>query len=604
MKAMKSILCVFLLVATSGSLPAQTAAPAPPAPGQTTAPAPTAPPAQTPPPVQTGQAPAPAQTAPAYNPNPNLGKAEDLLKACQKRAFHTAAFAYCPAFVKVLTGPSKSEETSGLRRLVDVTTNPQEAADAYVILRTNDALDLQDLLNQALMKNAATNPLQKQTSAPAASNGSTSLVSKSVATNLLAIAVESGALTQSQSGNTITLQANPDHLLRQTVMGNTDLSYLPNGTPILENFTVSAGLATNNPSSLTVPASGSATSTPVNTTSVLVNSAVTKLSSFTVNYEFHNKLTQRFMNGYFKKHPGDMILTSDAATAAALRQQRGAWSADLAVATPAGCGPDDYLKVAQSFQDYWASQHAVLKDEFSPFLFNGFVGAFNGCFGQILSGTKKTQTQLDNDLASYIQALQADIASAQQDLKKQIGGWDLAGQYVYNRTPGVPETHDFRLIGTGKFNSNSNAAWTLNAAGSLYASVPAGATYGRWKDAQFSGELDWNLNASSSAPSASIAGYGQYQSDPSVLNITSSSVPSGITLPANAQVFLAGTQGWLGVVQGKVTLHILGAQVPIGAKWSNRTDLLDKSKLGAQFGISYDFSQLKQLIGLGSTATP
>jgi len=43
------------------------------------------------------------------------------------------------------------------------------------------------------------------------------------------------------------------------------------------------------------------------------------------------------------------------------------------------------------------------------------------------------------------------------------------------------------------------------------------------------------------------------------------------------------------------------AAIPLAGKWSNKTDLLDKSKLGAQFGVSYDFSQLKELIGQGSS---
>jgi hypothetical protein len=145
--------------------------------------------------------------------------------------------------------------------------------------------------------------------------------------------------------------------------------------------------------------------------------------------------------------------------------------------------------------------------------------------------------------------------------------------------------------------------WTVNGDITLYGSRPAGASYGALKSAQFSGELDVPIGSnSSSAPVFSLAGYGQYQGSPSVLNITASSVPNGVTLPANAQVFLSGTQGWLGVIQGKVTLRVGNAQIPLAAKWSNKTDLLDtKSKLGAQFGVSYDFSQLKQLVGLGSS---
>jgi hypothetical protein len=32
--------------------------------------------------------------------------------------------------------------------------------------------------------------------------------------------------------------------------------------------------------------------------------------------------------------------------------------------------------------------------------------------------------------------------------------------------------------------------------------------------------------------------------------------------------------------------------IPIGVKWSNKTDLLSGNKIGAQVGISYDLSNL------------
>ena len=38
-----------------------------------------------------------------------------------------------------------------------------------------------------------------------------------------------------------------------------------------------------------------------------------------------------------------------------------------------------------------------------------------------------------------------------------------------------------------------------------------------------------------------------------------------------------------------------GINVPIGVSWSNKTDLLQGSKVGAQIGLSYNFSSLGQL---------
>jgi hypothetical protein len=95
-----------------------------------------------------------------------------------------------------------------------------------------------------------------------------------------------------------------------------------------------------------------------------------------------------------------------------------------------------------------------------------------------------------------------------------------------------------------------------------------------------------------------VAGYGQYQYDPTFLNITAGNLAPGtnITLPSNAQVLL-GTAGWLGVVQGKLAINLnKGLSIPIALKWSNRTELLDANDVRGQIGISYDLSALSSLI--------
>jgi hypothetical protein len=336
----------------------------------------------------------------------------------------------------------------------------------------------------------------------------------------------------------------------------------------------------------------------------LFNSSATKLSSLTVNYEFNNKLTRRYLNHYLEKNPSlaDIVVTPDPATSDAFT----AAGIQLAVAykdvnPPNGCDGNAYRALATSFKPTPTS-----KSLSSPGDFASFVSMFNDCFNKATAvataNATTAGTTIDSLVSAYNQAFLADIATFQSNLKRQLSGWDASAQYVFNKPVGQPETHDFRFVGSGDLSKEAGSTWTVNAAVSLYGSVPTGAQYGRLKDSQFSGELDKSLGSKSTSPSFSLAGYGQYQSKPSVLNITASSVPSGVTLPANAQVFLTGTQGWLGVVQVRLTLHLGSAQIPLAGKWSNKTDLLDKSKLGAQFGVSYDFSQLKQLIGLGSSS--
>jgi len=526
-----------------------------------------------------------SDTAPAtVAPTPDLRASYEA--ACKQAALHRVAYEYCPKFAILLAGDDTPQHDA-LKGIANLTPDAFALANAYSIYKANS------IVSEADQKAAINNVLTKLVSSPAVSSGSTSAVSKSVATSMLAVAVESGALTQTQTGNTITLQANPANIFREVYLGTPESSYLPRGNAVLESFSVSAGLATSANGTTTVPTTGSATSSTVTTSSVLFNSSATKLDSLTVSYEFVNKLTQKYVSKYLTKNKVQhLFIPPDTGTSPVVDKARATFASDFVLTPTSECDARKYLTITSSKET--AAQSI-----------SQFVDTFDSCFNTetetAVAAAKAGGKDIDADWAAYNKALQADIASFQKSLKNQLSGWDASAQYVYNRPTGQPETHDFRFIANGDISKAAGSTWTANAAVSLYGSVPSGAQYGRLKDAQFSGELDKSLGSKSTSPSFSLAGYGQYQSKPSVLDITSSSVPSGVTLPANAQVFLSGTQGWLGVVQAKITLHVGSAQIPLAGKWSNKTDLLDKSKLGAQFGVSYDFSQLKQLIGMGSS---
>ena len=96
-----------------------------------------------------------------------------------------------------------------------------------------------------------------------------------------------------------------------------------------------------------------------------------------------------------------------------------------------------------------------------------------------------------------------------------------------------------------------------------------------------------------------MAAYWQYQPQASVLNIAAGTVaPStNIPIPNGTQEFV-GTAGSLWVAQGKLTIKGAGGiDIPVGVSWSNKTDLLQGSKVGAQVGISYDLSSLSNYFG-------
>jgi hypothetical protein len=142
-----------------------------------------------------------------------------------------------------------------------------------------------------------------------------------------------------------------------------------------------------------------------------------------------------------------------------------------------------------------------------------------------------------------------------------VAGQLLSVQYSFNKPLNQPQTHDVTII----YGHNFGAAGSLtfNGAVSLYnGALPAGASYGRVHYGQVSGEYDRNLNnpQNSFQTQLSLAGYWQYQPQPSVLNIPAGTVAPGTTIPLpNGTQEFVGTAGSLWVTQGSLTIK---AQAP------------------------------------------
>jgi hypothetical protein len=422
--------------------------------------------------------------------------------------------------------------------------------------------------------------IDKQLGSSAASSGSTSLVSMPGATQLLSAAIDSGVLTEGQSGNTVTVSANADQLGRYIfTKSKSTIEYSLAGTPVLQNLNLSVSLLTNQSGSSTVSGTTSATSATVPSTPLSIAGSATKFSGLTARYEFRNKFNPK--DPSFQKNYMAEVAKNASET-------------DLAAAT--GGVSDDITRTQDcklsdqtSLVSYWGGGEAKLAR---------LIRDFNSHFKTCITAVEKDST-FESHIVSLQTAVSANVKQYLTNVANARGPAPVTFEYVYNKPVNQPDTHDFRLIGSQNLGAG---LWTLNAAGSIYATVPNGAKYGRFKSFQASAEFDRKFPPSgTNATTLTIAGYGQWQPNPSVLNVTSSDVPSGITLPSGAQTYLTDTSGWLGVAQVKFTFHISGAQIPISAKWSNQKNLLDSNKQwGGQFGLSYDLTTLKQLFSGGS----
>jgi len=474
----------------------------------------------------------------------------------------------------------------GLLNHLDFTTMDQP--DEFV--RAFSRQNAETLALQAAVQSAQNYRPDKQLSPSSNASGTTSLVSKAGASDLLSLALDAGALTRSINGSTATINGNLDGIFRAATnysplcvypclsFANSGLQWVD--THLLQPVNVSVLTALAQQSSTTAPAAGQAsgtTSTPLS--SVAIPTGAEKITSVLARYQILNKYdphSAKFKQKWEEvkkqeKFPASLITANNSIL--------GVRDIVVKKATPlnrdaiVGAAKQGDQQLADYFDNYYQSQIKTLGPDVS---------------------------------AAVSEAVQ-NIAASQQiweKVRQEAAGTLFTLEYSYNHPLSQPDTHDLKII-YGYAPGSVSGMLSLNGAFSIYDTLPAGAKYGRLHYGQVSGEYDrpFTVGGNPNLLALSLAGYWQYQPHPSILNIPAGTVAPGTTIPIpNGTQEFVGTAGSLWVTQAKITLRQKGGiNIPIGVKWSNKSDLLSGNKVGAQVGISYDFSSLSSLFG---TSTP
>lgn len=431
-------------------------------------------------------------------------------------------------------------------------------------------------------------------------SGTTSLVSKAGSAELLSLALDTGVLTQSVNGTTASLNTNADQIFRLITGSNPDCiincgtsGQFENKVLNPTNFSASFGLAQQ--SSETTPTSGQASgTTPTPVSSVAIPTRVGRLTSFTARYELMNSFDPRSekFKAAWKEQVGSLganvkLIGDDTAAVLAVLSTHKPFSLPDA-------DKDEFVNTAkQSLVDSTAKDPSGME----------LIKSFGKFWQQVTS-----EAMSDPKLASAVAKTMQDRAVYREAWYKaldQAVGTLFTFEYTYNRPRNQPETHDLKLIYA--YNFGVGGMLTFNGAASIYGgAIPAGAKYGRLHDGQISGQYDRTLSGRYSPlqTQLSLAGYWQYQPNPSVLNIPAGTVVPGTTIPLpNGTQEFVGTAGSLWVTQAKITIKSAGGiNIPIAVSWSNKTDLLQGSRVGAQVGISYSFSSLGSLFGISGSS--
>ena len=499
---------------------------------------------------------------------------------------------------KAMEPPATSRDRSRVDKMTDVLNSKVTAGCiAELLLKRKKADELSSFVAGAY--SAATKAIQ-QSGASAGGGGSTSLVSKNATAQVLSLASEYGALTESTSGATTTvsgtvdgiplaLEAHTGGLVAECPMNLINSRCINSGLlNFLGRISYSLALNINQGTQITGTTAGPAQGTA-------------QPASF--NSSGSTALTQA---------TGRFIIVRPKVSYTQLIAAVQAIDAKSSLTTDA-VALDAAAKVLQSYQtnagDAWAkwaanSANALveIEDEKTRFetwerLGEDLAIALEG--KSATNTTPPTDAQLTFAALKYASALDVYGSAEQSFYEGQLNAKPiLSFEYDENRPASQPTTSVFRLI----YGQQIKTSWTLtaNAAVSIYDQDPSSSIPGaqRLRDIQLAVEADYTLPKLGilGTPIASGAYYFQDQTSPAILNITPGSPVPGITfvgLSANAtQAFAA--KGKISVGQLRISLgnSQSGLRVPLAITFSNRTELTTGFKVGAQIGISYNFDSL------------
>ena len=467
------------------------------------------------------------------------------------------------------TAKGTSERETAVKQLLDIERQPSKRFMAYAY---------KEVVFDTLVSTWDLSRIDKQIGATSSSVGTTNLVSRPSTPELLGLAVEFGALTQTNSGSVTTFRGNADSAVR-AIAGQPITCLGCVGTMGLKNLNFAASFDLSRKGTKQVSTAGPATPATPAVPAVVLPSSSAQLSSFSARYDIYNPKDtrspqfQKAWAAWFTAHQADL--------------------------SSAG---DDLLKAVDTFLNPILTdpKYTKLRTQYGPRLMQADPADLDSLLDEYLSETvalaRSDISNFDEQLLS-VRAAYARYGQVYNDAFVALRGKpQFSFEYTFSRPANQPDTDNFRFIyGSNPF--SGGALLSANVAATIYqGQIPAGAHYGRFRDFQAAAQFDRPLGDVMTYPAVlTIAGYVQYQVDPSVINVQPGLLVPGtpISLPQNAQVLL-GPKGTTGIVQGKVTLKMKnsGVRIPIALTWASRTELLDATDVRGNIGITYDLDSL------------
>lgn len=416
--------------------------------------------------------------------------------------------------------------------------------------------------------------MNRQTAGTSGNAGSTSLLSSAVASDVLSLATEFGAINRIGSGNTTTLRANlagvAGLFYGQPYMGCASLATgCSNPSRVARGFSGSVSIDTMSDSSVkTVTGSSAATNEPVSTGILAPGN---RMSAWSVRFDFQRKT----------------VYDTNNVKAWATKMR------DLAT-SPAETGLVDSI-------------HKLMDEVTTSNWRIAFMAALQSA---PRGGLMRTlQEQLDDlivkmavkDPQLMLKARTAQSAITAYFLKRDEVLRDLqtnkfSVEFNGLHPLGQPNLSNIRVIYSHQ-PTDAPLLLTFNSAVEWYNSVPQGVDVGRLRDIQVAAQLDRRLGTIPQLGTAvlTVGFYYQWQREPALISISEGdAVPgNGIVLPGAESTLLA-TKGNIAIGQVKMTLPIKNGvvKVPVSFSWSNRSELINESEKRGQIGLTLDLDSV------------
>ncbi len=435
---------------------------------------------------------------------------------------------------------------------------------------------MQDMANQ-LINYVEQARQDKQVGASDSSAGTTSLVSKGVGA-ILGVALESGSIDRTTSGSVTTVTLNTAQAVDFLSAGNikpceiieSNCSF---GRKVLTGLTINTTYDVSQASTSTnLTASQSALSS-------LVGSNTSAFTGVSARADFHARKKNVKVTDLVTTYQSSDYQSATTTYAAAFDSLISKVAAD-----------PNYQQAFTDAVNQLQDTNATKKDVDVDVVLQQLVEKIASIIDNSAADTAAFQ--------AYASAENAYRGARNTALGAVLNKWTTSFEYDYNRLANQPDQSDFKAIYSYRSDANSDRVLqvTANAGATIYDSLEGSST-SRVRSAQAAFQLDYTATSTASKVQAAVSGgyYFQYMNADGLLTLPATQLAPGtaIPLPGNASQLL-NTTGPIHIGQGKVTLSVKGTSVsvPLALTFSNRTDLIKASKVGGNFGITYDFSSL------------